>query len=92
MEILRQHQGPIDAVFVAIGGGGLISGVGAYIKAEHARWGPIIRKDHRGREIVQRWVAHDPAILASDITRPERVHSTSRRRGLSPHTRGATSR
>jgi threonine dehydratase len=25
MEILRQHQGPLDAVFVAIGGGGLIS-------------------------------------------------------------------
>jgi threonine dehydratase len=33
MEILRQHQGPIDAVFCAIGGGGLISGVAAYIKA-----------------------------------------------------------
>jgi threonine dehydratase len=33
MEILRQHQGSIDAVFVAIGGGGLISGVAAYIKA-----------------------------------------------------------
>ena len=33
MEILRQHQGPLAAVFVAIGGGGLISGVGAYIKA-----------------------------------------------------------
>jgi threonine dehydratase len=33
MEILRQHQGTIDAVFVAIGGGGLISGVAAYIKA-----------------------------------------------------------
>ena len=33
MEILRQHQGPIDAVFVAIGGGGLIAGVAAYIKA-----------------------------------------------------------
>jgi len=33
MEILRQHQGPIDAVFVAIGGGGLISGVAAYVKA-----------------------------------------------------------
>jgi len=32
MEILRQHQGPIDAVFVAIGGGGLISGIAAYIK------------------------------------------------------------
>jgi threonine dehydratase len=33
MEILRQHQGPIDAVFVAIGGGGLIAGIGAYIKS-----------------------------------------------------------
>ncbi|HEY1393022.1 MAG TPA: threonine ammonia-lyase, biosynthetic, partial [Methylibium sp.] len=33
MEILRQHQGPIDAIFVAIGGGGLISGVAAYIKS-----------------------------------------------------------
>ncbi|MEK9804037.1 MAG: threonine ammonia-lyase, biosynthetic, partial [Curvibacter sp.] len=32
MEMLRQHQGPLDAVFVAIGGGGLISGVAAYIK------------------------------------------------------------
>jgi len=33
MEILRQHPGPIDAVFVAIGGGGLIAGVAGYIKA-----------------------------------------------------------
>lgn len=33
MEILRQHQGPIDAVFVAVGGGGLIAGVASYIKA-----------------------------------------------------------
>lgn len=33
MEILRQHQGPLDAVFVAIGGGGLVSGVASYIKA-----------------------------------------------------------
>jgi threonine dehydratase len=33
MEILRQHQGPLDAVFVAIGGGGLAAGVAAYVKA-----------------------------------------------------------
>ncbi len=33
MEILRQHQGPLDAVFLAIGGGGLVSGVANYIKA-----------------------------------------------------------
>jgi threonine dehydratase len=32
MEILRQCQGPLDAIFVAIGGGGLISGIAAYIK------------------------------------------------------------
>ena len=32
MEILRQHQGPLDAVFVAIGGGGMIGGIAAYIK------------------------------------------------------------
>ena len=32
MEILRQHPGPIDAIFVAIGGGGLAAGVGAYVK------------------------------------------------------------
>jgi threonine dehydratase len=32
MEILRQSHQPIHAIFVAIGGGGLISGVAAYIK------------------------------------------------------------
>lgn len=33
MEILRQHAGPIDAIFVPVGGGGLIAGIGAYVKA-----------------------------------------------------------
>jgi threonine dehydratase len=32
MEILRQYQKPIHAIFVAIGGGGLISGIAAYVK------------------------------------------------------------
>ncbi|AFY73068.1 threonine ammonia-lyase, biosynthetic, long form [Synechococcus sp. PCC 7502] len=32
MEILRQCQQPIAAIFVAIGGGGLISGIAAYVK------------------------------------------------------------
>ena len=32
MEILRQHSKPIHAVFCCVGGGGLISGVAAYIK------------------------------------------------------------
>ncbi|MBW4551714.1 MAG: threonine ammonia-lyase, biosynthetic [Aphanocapsa sp. GSE-SYN-MK-11-07L] len=32
MEILRQYQQPIQAIFVAIGGGGLIAGIAAYVK------------------------------------------------------------
>jgi threonine dehydratase len=32
MEILRQHAGPIHAIFVPIGGGGLIAGIAAYVK------------------------------------------------------------
>ncbi len=32
MEVLRQHGGPIDAIFVPIGGGGLIAGIAAYVK------------------------------------------------------------
>jgi threonine dehydratase len=32
MEILRQHAGPIDAIFVPVGGGGLIAGIAAYVK------------------------------------------------------------
>ncbi len=32
MEILRQHSGPLHAIFVAIGGGGLIGGISAYVK------------------------------------------------------------
>lgn len=32
MEILRQHDGPLDAIFVPVGGGGLLAGVAAYVK------------------------------------------------------------
>lgn len=32
MEILRQHSGPLHAVFVPVGGGGLLAGVGCYLK------------------------------------------------------------
>jgi threonine dehydratase len=32
MEILKQHTGALDAVFVPVGGGGLISGIAVYIK------------------------------------------------------------
>jgi threonine dehydratase len=32
MEILRQHPDPIAAIFIAVGGGGLIAGVATYVK------------------------------------------------------------
>mgnify|MGYP000232869360 CR=1 FL=1 len=50
MEILRQHTRPIDAVFVAVGGGGLVSGVGAY----QMRYGQQLRP----REIAD-FLIHD---------------------------------
>jgi len=31
MEIVRQHQQPLDALFVPVGGGGLLAGVAAYV-------------------------------------------------------------
>jgi threonine dehydratase len=37
MEILRQHPGAIDAVFVPVGGGGLIAGIAAYIKQVNSK-------------------------------------------------------
>ncbi len=33
MEILRQMKQPVDAIFIPVGGGGLIAGVAAYVKA-----------------------------------------------------------
>ncbi|GMI96616.1 L-O-methylthreonine resistant 1 [Hibiscus trionum] len=32
MEIVRQAQGPLHAIFVPVGGGGLIAGIAAYVK------------------------------------------------------------
>ena len=32
MEILRQHPDPIEAIFIAVGGGGLIAGIASYVK------------------------------------------------------------
>lgn len=34
LEILNQHPGPIHAIFCCVGGGGLLAGVAAYIKAK----------------------------------------------------------
>lgn len=33
VELMRQHRDPIDAIFVPVGGGGLIAGIAAYFKS-----------------------------------------------------------
>jgi threonine dehydratase len=52
MEIVRQHQEPLDAVFVPVGGGGLLAGVAAYIRyvwPQHAHH----RRGARGRGLPE---------------------------------------
>ncbi len=45
------------------------------ITFESTIWGPVVWTDAHGRKHAQRWVAHDPDVLSSDITRPERVRT-----------------
>ena len=37
MEIVNQHSRPLDAIFIPVGGGGLIAGVAAYVKYLHPK-------------------------------------------------------
>jgi threonine dehydratase len=53
VELLRQLP-PLDAVFVAVGGGGLIGGVGAYIKCASPQ-----------TEVVGCWPENSPVLYAS---------------------------
>jgi len=64
MEILRQHQGRIDAVFVAIGGGGLIAGVANYIKALRPEVKVIGVQMNDSDAMAQSVAAHERVTLA----------------------------
>jgi threonine dehydratase len=66
MEILRQHQGPIDAVFVAIGGGGLVSGVAAYIKSVRPEI-KVIGVQTTDSDAMARSVAAGKRVTLSDV-------------------------
>lgn len=50
-------------------------GTSETLAIEWTIWGPVVGRDHRGRRLAQRWVAHDAALLGSDLTRPERARS-----------------
>ncbi|MDB5858880.1 MAG: threonine dehydratase, partial [Ramlibacter sp.] len=66
MEILRQHQGPLDAVFVAIGGGGLISGVANYIKAVRPEI-KVIGVQMNDSDAMMRSVAANQRVTLADV-------------------------
>ena len=66
MEILRQHQGPLDAVFVAIGGGGLISGVANYIKAVRPEV-KVIGVQMNDSDAMMRSVAAKKRVTLADV-------------------------
>lgn len=53
LELLRQIQ-PLDAVFVAVGGGGLIGGIGAYLKSASPQ-----------TEVVGCWPKNSPVLYES---------------------------
>ncbi|WP_300619989.1 threonine ammonia-lyase, biosynthetic [Dokdonella sp.] len=61
MEILRQHQAPIHAIFAPVGGGGLIAGVAAYVKS--------VRPDIRVIGVQ----TEDSDAMARSLERGERV-------------------
>ncbi len=83
VEILRQlgeqSAGPLDAVFVAVGGGGLIGGIGAYLKQVSPQ-----------TEVVGCWPANSPALFeclraGAIIDVPEQpTWSTSTAGGVEP--------
>ena len=66
LEILRQHKGPLHAVFVPIGGGGLISGVGACIKALRPEI-KVIGVQMRDSDAMVQSVTHGRHVQLADV-------------------------
>lgn len=66
MEILRQHGRPIHAIFAAIGGGGLISGIAAYVKQVRPEI-KIIGVQHVESDAMRRSVAAGERIELDEV-------------------------
>ena len=64
LEILRQSSEPPDAIYVAVGGGGLIAGIAAYVKS---LWPAITSGSSKGwmkvrpRSAARRWASRQAA-------------------------------
>jgi threonine dehydratase len=66
MEILRQHGRPIHAIFVAIGGGGLISGIATYVKQVRPEI-KIIGVQHTESDAMAQSVASGHRVDLTDV-------------------------
>ena len=74
VELLRQLE-PLDAIFVAVGGGGLIGGIGAYLKCASPR-----------AEVVGCWPENSPVLYES--IKAGRILDVAERPTLSESTAG----
>ncbi|MDZ5603681.1 threonine ammonia-lyase, biosynthetic [Pseudomonas sp. RP23018S] len=63
MEILRQHPGRLDAIFVPVGGGGLIAGIAAYVKYVRPEIKVIGVEPHDANCLQAAMAAGKPVIL-----------------------------
>lgn len=66
MEILRQHGRPIHAIFAAIGGGGLISGIAAYVKQVRPDI-RVIGVQHVESDAMKRSVEAGQSVLLDEV-------------------------
>ena len=64
MEMLRQHQGRLDAIFVPVGGGSLIAGVAAYVKYLRPDVRIIGVEPHDSNCLQQALAAGEPVVLS----------------------------
>ena len=66
MEILRQHRAPLDAIFVAIGGGGLIAGVAAYVTPARPRI-KVIGVETTDADAMRQSLAEGAPVTLNDV-------------------------
>lgn len=66
LELLRQHHGALDAIFVPVGGGGLIAGIAAYVKYLRPEV-RIIGVEPVGSNCLQAALAADERVILSQV-------------------------
>ncbi len=66
MELLRQHPGELHAIFVPVGGGGLIAGIAAYVK-QLAPEIQVIGVEHDEAPAMQRSLAAGERVMLEQV-------------------------